>query len=197
MISTCAVLHLLGIDAMRMTPPSHTLSSSEGNALCLLLAHLVSEASSLRTPFIPAQPELLQLSGEELVDVLAALACCREPPASPWLAQAATTLLPLAAALPADSAARCLWALAKLKHHPGPALLDACCAALAAGVPLEGGAPPSSAWEGPEEEEPPQLQLAKNLGLPITVDAIWGLSRLGAPVPAGWLDEMSTRLAGK
>ncbi len=168
---------------------------------------------------------LEELDGEELVAAVAALSAFRrDPPGAEWLDAAAGWLLPTARRLPAEAAARCVRALAELRHRPGAALMAELVSALAGPV-LSAVAPAAHAAEQPPSNEavasnpldlyqspsdpraPQKLtvgqshQLSAALSLQAAVDAVWGLVALGAEpqewVSREWVDELMRRLAGK
>ena len=172
--------------------------------------------SLLISSLLGAQPGLDLLPGEALVDALFALAHCLESPTAPWLARVTACLTSQALDLSPKAAARLLWALAQLKHHPGPSLITACCSAMATLEPHTPAVDDKALLQEVVSDESnlisqmeatsmgissqsgsPVNTLAHGLALPVTVDAIWGLSSLGAPVPPEWIPELFTRLGGK
>ena len=109
------------------------------------------------------------------------------------------SLMPQATSLAPGAAARCLWALAKLSHHPGRELVEALTGALSySPQPQLRDLALDAASDGPQtlpSDVPPSL--SSDLTLPAAVDALWGLSQLKAPVPETWPKELSTRLVGR
>ena len=183
------------------------------------LSPSVHKAPPRLAPPSSAQPDLCNLPGETLVDVLSALARCLDAPPAAWLARATASLEPKALDLSPAAAARLIWALAQLKHRPGPSLIALCCQAMSPIEPpaapeeaaqreavsngvnptLEAtsSAPSDTSFSVPLNPVPPGRTLARGLDLAFTVDAVWGLSTLGAPVASEWMLELFTRLSGK
>lgn len=133
-------------------------------------------------PLTPSQADLASLPATDVVDALASLASCRQAPPSSWIRAATAALMalvpggagPAARQLPPAYAARCLWALAQLKHRPSEALVDACVAALA-------GTSTGDELMAVRADSQPLPPLAHDqLPLQHAVSALWALSVLWA-----------------
>lgn len=133
-------------------------------------------------PLTFSQAHLASLPATDLVDALASLASCKQAPPSSWLKAATAALMalategagPAARQLPPAYAARCLWALAQLKHRPSEALVDACVAALA-------GTSTGDELTAVRANSQPLPPLAHDqLPLQHAVSALWALSVLWA-----------------
>ena len=152
----------------------------------------------------PSQPHLSHLPGPAIVNTIFALASCPERPTRDWMDQAAAALTPLTRDLAPEDAARCLWALAKLDHSSGGNLVEALTQRLRSDSDSpENNMSPAASPEPPDNQLTESASalshssLSSDVSLPAAVDAVWGLSHLGAPVPPLWVAELFTRLNGK